>query len=85
VNLQVASLITLKVPTQWTYGEGRCHRMMETETVRGTFRGSRDGMWWQMGSQVLETRYGGAGGAPTVSYEAKAEIERGHIGSRRGS
>ena len=41
----ISSLVKLmKMPTRWTHGEGRCHRLKTTEPVCGIFRGSRDGM-----------------------------------------
>ena len=33
-------------------------------------------MWWQMSSTVLETRCGGAGGAPTVAYKGGRSRDR---------
>jgi hypothetical protein len=60
VNLQVASLVELKMPTQWTYGEGRRHGLKITEAVCVIFRGSRVGMLWKIFNPVLETRYGDA-------------------------
>ena len=58
VNLHVASLNSLKIPTQWTHGEGRRTRALITEAVRLIFRGTRDGMLRKMSSPVLETRCG---------------------------
>lgn len=69
VNLYVASLLNLKVPTQWTYGEGRCPLTWKTEAVNGIFRGSRGGMLRKILSPVLETRYGDARGASTAAYK----------------
>ena len=69
VNLDVASLNSLKIPTQWTDGQGRCTRALITEAVRLIFRGSRDGMLRKMSSPVLETRCGEAGGASTAAYK----------------
>jgi len=46
------------MPTQWTYGEGRCTWVQITEPAQVIFRGSRDGMLWKMSSAVLETRCG---------------------------
>jgi len=61
------------MPTLWTQGEGRCIQTERTESVRMIFRGSRDGMWWRIGSAVLETRCGDAKGASTGVYkETKA-------------
>jgi hypothetical protein len=33
------------------------------------FRGSRAGMWWQIGTAVLETRHGDADGASAGAYK----------------
>ena len=69
VNPDVASLMNLKMPTQWTDGEGRCSVVRITEAAAEIFRGSRDGMLWKMSSAVLETRPGDAGGASTAAYK----------------
>ena len=59
VNLHVASLLDLKMPTWWSDGEGRSAWAWITEAVRAIFRGSRGGMLRKTGSPVLETQYGG--------------------------
>jgi len=48
----------MKMPTQWSCGEGRRSLASITETTSENFRGSRDGMLWKINSPVLETRYG---------------------------
>jgi len=58
VNLDVASLIESKMPTLWPMWEGRRIRALITESAHVIFRGSRDGMLWQILNPVLETRYG---------------------------
>ena len=77
VNLDVASLMTLKMPTQWTDGEGRCSAVRITEAAAEIFRGSRDGMLWKMDSAVLETHPGDARGASTAAY--KGDRSRGGL------
>ena len=47
-------MMTMKTPTRWTFGEGRCSETLRTEAVFGVFRGSRDGMLWKIDSAVLE-------------------------------
>jgi hypothetical protein len=69
VNLHVASLNFLQMPTQWTHGEGRSKRIMITESVRMIFRGSRVGMLRKINSSVLETRYGDALGTSTAAHK----------------
>ena len=65
----ISSLVSvLKMPTQWTYGEGQCPTVRRTEAAVEIFRGSRDGMLWKMSSAVLETHYGDARGASTAAY-----------------
>jgi hypothetical protein len=60
VNPDEASLIIVKVPIQWTYGEGRCSGAWRTESTTEAFRGSRGGMLQKIDSPVLETRWGEA-------------------------
>ena len=60
VNPDVASLIIVKVPTQWTLGEGRSLVAQITESTTEAFRGSRGGMLRKIDSPVLETRCGEA-------------------------
>jgi hypothetical protein len=69
VNPDVASLIMVKVPTQWTYGEGRCSVVGRMEAATEAFRGSRGGMLRKISSAVLEARYGDAGGGSTAAYK----------------
>jgi len=57
------------MPTQWTYGEGRCAETWETEAVFEIFRGSRDGMLRKTYSAVLETQCSDVGGASTGAYK----------------
>jgi hypothetical protein len=57
VNLYVASSLEMKMPTQWSDGEGRRSLGRITETTSGIFRGSRDGMLGKINSPVLETRH----------------------------
>ena len=68
-NPGVASSIDLKMPTQWTYGEGPCSAVRRTEATAEIFRGSRGGMLRERTSAVLETRPGDAGGASTAAYK----------------
>ena len=68
-NPGVASSINLKMPTQWTNGEGQCPAVWGTEVTAEIFRGSRDGMLWKTSSAVLETHYGDAEGASTAAYK----------------
>jgi len=70
VNLDVASLLDLKMPALWSEGEGRRTRVLTTESTRVIFRGSRDGMLRKIFDPVLETRCGGAREAPTGAYKA---------------
>jgi len=60
VNLGVASLLDLKMPTLWSEGEGRCASTRITELADVIFRGSRDGMLRKIFNPVLETRCGDA-------------------------
>ena len=58
MNLGVASLLDLKMPTLWSEGEGRCPPALITESASVIFRGSRDGMLRKMFNPVLETQCG---------------------------
>jgi hypothetical protein len=69
VNPDAASLMTVKVPTQWTYGESRRSVVGRMEAATDAFRGSRDGMLRKISSPVLEARYGDAGGGSTAAYK----------------
>ena len=48
---------------------------LETEAACRIFRGSRDGMCWQMSSPVLETRYGDTEGVSTDAYKGDRSRE----------
>lgn len=69
MNPDVASLMMMKVLTQWTYGEGRRSVVGRMEAATEAFRGSRDGMLRKIDSAVLEARYGDAGGGSTAAYK----------------
>ena len=66
----------MKMPTQWTYGEGRSPADWKTEAFVGIFRGSRGGMLQKMYNPVLETRCGGERGASTGAYKVKPKSRR---------
>jgi hypothetical protein len=59
----------VKMPTQWTCGEGRSQTDWKTEASVRIFRGSRVGMLQEMNTPVLETRCGDTEGLSTGAYK----------------
>ena len=47
----------LKMPTQWTYGEGQCSAVWRTEAAAEIFRGSRDIHWRNCSRSLTRVRW----------------------------